>query len=94
MNEIVAKKPISQLVEDCMKPNWGTGSQDLENIWKIILSHILSHFQFMKLKFSGPKFYSFELDEIPQQQLKTNGRSIQNIYEAFLRYESPDEKLS
>ena len=68
--EIVAKKPISQLIEDCMKPNWGTGSQDLENICKIILSHTMSHFQFVKLKFSGPKFYSFELDEIPLATVK------------------------
>ena len=62
LDEIFAQQPISQLIDDDMKPNWGTGSQNLEKKWerKIILSHTLSHFQFLKLKFPGPKFYSFD----------------------------------
>ena len=43
-----------------MKPNWGTGSQNPEENWKIILAHSLSHFQFLKRKFLGSKFYSFD----------------------------------
>ena len=27
------------LIDDGLKPNWGTGSQNLEINWKIILSH-------------------------------------------------------
>ena len=30
LNEIFAQKPISQLIEDGMKPNWSTGGQNLE----------------------------------------------------------------
>ena len=66
LDEIFAHKPISQLIDDGMKPNWGTGSQNLEKNWKIILSHTLSHFQFLKLKFPGPKFYSFDRISDPQ----------------------------
>ena len=29
-DEIFAQKPINQLIDDSMKPNWGTGSQNLE----------------------------------------------------------------
>ena len=60
LDVIFAKKPISQLFDNGMKPNLGTGSKSLERNWKIILSHTLSHFQFLKLKFPGPKFYSFD----------------------------------
>ena len=60
LDEIFAQKPINQLIEDGMNPNWGTGSQNLETNWKIILSHTLSHFQFLKLQFPGPQFYSFD----------------------------------
>ena len=28
LGEIFAQKPISQLIDDGMKPNWGTGSQN------------------------------------------------------------------
>ena len=44
--ELFAQKPISQLIDDGMKPNWGTGCQNLEQNWKIVLSHTLFHFQF------------------------------------------------
>ena len=60
LDESFAQKPISQLIDDGVKPNCGTGSQTLENNWKIILFHTLSHFQFLKLKFPGPKFYIFD----------------------------------
>ena len=50
----------SQLIDDGMEPNLGTGSQNLEMNWKIILSHTLSHFQILKLIFLGPKFYCFD----------------------------------
>ena len=30
LDEIFAQKPISQLIDDGMIPNWGTGSQNLE----------------------------------------------------------------
>ena len=30
LDEILAHKPISQLNDDDMKPNWGTGSQNPE----------------------------------------------------------------
>ena len=30
LDEIFAQKPISQLIDDGMKPNWGTGSQNPE----------------------------------------------------------------
>ena len=60
LDEIFAQKPINQLIDDGMNPNWGTISQNLETNWKIILSHTLSHFQFLKLQFPGPKFYSFD----------------------------------
>ena len=30
LDEIFAHKPISQLIDDGMKPNWGTGSQNPE----------------------------------------------------------------
>ena len=56
LDEIFAQKPISQLIDDSTKSNWGTGSQNLKNNWKIILSH----FQFLKLKFPRPKCYSFD----------------------------------
>ena len=32
LDEIFAHKPISQLIDDGMKPSWGTGSQNLEKI--------------------------------------------------------------
>ena len=60
LDESFAQKPKSQLIDDGIKPNWGTGCQNLEKNWKIILSHTLSHFQFLKLKFPGPKFNSFD----------------------------------
>ena len=66
LDEIFAHKPISQLIDDGIKPNWGTGSQNLERNWKIMLSHTLSHFQFLKLKFPGPKFYSVDQISDPQ----------------------------
>ena len=30
-DEIFAEKPINQLIDDGMKPNWGTGSQNPES---------------------------------------------------------------
>ena len=66
LDEIFAQKPIIQLIDDGMKPNWGTVSQNLGKNWKIILSHTVSHFQFLKLKFPGPKFYSFDRISDPQ----------------------------
>ena len=30
LDEIFAQKPISQSIDDSMKPNWGTGSQNPE----------------------------------------------------------------
>jgi hypothetical protein len=60
LDEMFAQKPISQLMDDGMKPNWGSGNQNLQENWKIILSHTLSHFQFLKMKFPGPTFYSFD----------------------------------
>ena len=30
LDEMFAQKPINQLIEDGMNPNWGTGSQNLE----------------------------------------------------------------
>ena len=30
LNRIFARKPITQLIDDGMKPNWGTGSQNPE----------------------------------------------------------------
>ena len=30
LDEIFAQKPISQLIDDGMKPNWGTGIQNPE----------------------------------------------------------------
>ena len=60
LDNIFAQKPINQLIDDGLKPNLGTGSQNLETNWKIRLSHTLSHFQFLKLQFPGPKFYSFD----------------------------------
>ena len=30
LDEIFAQKPISQLIDGVMKPNWGTGSQNTE----------------------------------------------------------------
>ena len=30
LDEIFAQKTISQLINDGMKPNWGTGNQNLE----------------------------------------------------------------
>ena len=66
LDVIFAKKPISQLFDNGMKPNLGTGSKSLERNWKIILSHTLSHFQFLKLKFPKPKFYSFDRISDPQ----------------------------
>ena len=56
LDEIFAHKPISQFINDDMKTNLGTESQNLKKNWKIILSH----FQFLKLKFPGPKCYSFD----------------------------------
>ena len=49
LDSIFAQKPISQQIDDGMKPNWGTGSQNLEKNLKIILSR----FQILKLKFPG-----------------------------------------
>ena len=36
LDEIFAQKPISQLIDDGMNPNWGTRSQNLETNWKKI----------------------------------------------------------
>ena len=66
LDDIFAPKTISQVIADGMKPNLGTGSKSLERNWKIILSHTLSHFQFLKLKFQKPKFYSFDRISDPQ----------------------------
>ena len=48
-----AQWPISQLTEDGMRPNWGTGSQNPRQNGKFISSH----FQFLKTKFAGPKVH-------------------------------------
>ena len=69
--KFIMSKPISQLIDDGMKPNWGTGSQNLEKIGKS-LSHTLFHFQFLKLKFAGPKFYSFNRISDPQSISQSN----------------------
>ena len=47
-------------IDDGVKTNWGTGIQNLEKNYKIILSQSLSHFRFLKISFPGPQFYSFD----------------------------------
>ena len=65
LDESFAQKSISQLIDDSMRPNWGTRSPNPEFIYKFISSKSLSHFQFLKMKFPGPKFYSFDLISHP-----------------------------
>ena len=63
LDEIFAQKPISQLIDDGMKPNWGRAPLEVKIPNKIIKSYCpktLSHFQFLKMKFPGPTFYSFD----------------------------------
>ena len=51
LDEIFAQKPISKLIDDGMKPNWGTGRQNPQQNAKIIFSQILFHFQFFEDEF-------------------------------------------
>ena len=41
LDGIFNQRPINQLIDDGMKPNWSTGSQIIQDTWKIILSQIL-----------------------------------------------------
>ena len=55
LEEFFAQKPISQLIDDGMKLNWGTGSQNLEKNWKIIVPYFVS-FSVFEAEFQGRNF--------------------------------------
>ena len=44
LDEIFAQRPISQLIDDGMKPNWGTEIQNPDENWKIIFFKVLTEF--------------------------------------------------
>ena len=83
LDESFAQKPINQLIDDGMKPNWGTGSQNLEKNLKFILSR--NSFSDFEAEISRTVYYSWHTTVI-FVLIKLDAKSRNKVWYVKCRY--------